>query len=166
MINPNYERKYIPGTAISRGLTHCGSWKGKLVWVFILIATIGMAGYQIMGRMTQWSNAQALLVRSKSIKAHEDKNSAQARNLENSNLNGIQFPNLTICNLNPISINHAEEEELARELSHDVYGEFLYFTDQPEQIQDTRYLYTSVANKKLKNLSLFFEICIFRKYNL
>ena len=38
------------------------------------------------------------------------------------------------------------EEELAREMSNDVYGEFLYFTDQPEQIYDTRYLYTREVN--------------------
>ena len=108
MINPNYERKYIPGTAITRGLVHCGTWKGKLVWVFILIATIGMAGYQILGRMTSWNSAQALLVRSKSIKAHQEPvTMVKARSSGGSSImNGIEFPNLTICNLNPISVDH------------------------------------------------------------
>lgn len=51
------------------------------------------------------------------------------------------------------------EEELARELSHDVYGEFLYFTDQPEQIYDTRYLYTREVN-----ITIFLDVLLFLRF--
>jgi len=37
-------------------------------------------------------------------------------------LQGLSLPNITVCNLNPISVNHTYESALLRELSEDVYA--------------------------------------------
>ena len=57
-----YEGKYVPGNPVTRGCVYCNTWKGKLVFVLIFVISLGIGGYGLLNRYTEYSEAQALLV--------------------------------------------------------------------------------------------------------
>ena len=120
-----YEGKYVPGNPVTRGCVYCNTWKGKLVFVLIFVISIGIGGYGLLNRYTEYSEAQALLVQEYNLDGLKPGSS------ENSDVNandiGKTFPNISICNVNPIVVNHLLEDENIKQTSKSVYVDLLYF---------------------------------------
>ena len=135
MINPNHERKYIPGNPICRGCMHCPTTSGKILWTIIFIACVGLGGFRLMMRYDEFNNAQAILVQSYNLDGLKDSSAAGSMSgsagssSQNSNLPGKSFPNITICNYNPIIVNHTEEANKIYKITEQNYKELLYFDD-------------------------------------
>lgn len=141
MINPNFERRYIPGTPIFRGCWHCNNTVGVILWTVIFIICVGLGGYRLFGRYTEFTEAKAMLVQTYYIDPIQGP-------LENPPADqevviGKPFPNITICNVNPIVYDAIATDSMIQDATQSAYVQFLYFTtsqnltDSPE-IQ-TRY---------------------------